>query len=95
MSRVNWRQRYENERDARIEAERRLEQRSAELRQANLDLASQADDLTDEIETTQQEFDAARSRAESLADQTQRIRADLVAANHATFRAERRLWYAL
>lgn len=95
MSRINWQKRFETEREARIRAEERLDLRSAELRQANLDLASQADDLTDEIETTQQEFNAVRSRAESLADQTQRIRADLVAANHATFRAERRLWDAL
>ena len=80
------------ERAARLEAERLLELKAAELYAANQELAKYADDLTDEIETAQKEFVAVKSKADTLETQTTLIRADLDAANQATVRAERRLW---
>ncbi len=83
--------RLSRERRARAEAERLLEAKAAELYEANLELARYADDLTEEIETTQQEYFAAKNQAQSLRDQTTRIKQDLKAANQATNRADRRL----
>lgn len=84
--------RLAREKRARLEAERLLEMKAAELYTANLELAKYADDLTDEIESTQLEYFAARSMAENLESQTTLIRQDLDAANKAVFTAERRLW---
>jgi len=87
-----FKQRLASERRARLQAERLLESKTAELYNANRELAIHADDLTTEIETTQQEFKAVKSKAESLESQTTQFRLDLDLANKATFRAERRLW---
>ncbi len=84
--------RLAREKRARQEAERLLEIKAAELFEANRELAKYADDLTDEIETTQKQVIEARDKADSLESQTSKIRADLDDANRAVFRAERRLW---
>ena len=95
MTPDHFEKRLKREGRARREAERLLELKAAELQKANLELASYADDLSQKVETAQQEWLAARIRAESLEGQTTQFRADLARANSATFRAERRLWNAL
>jgi len=87
--------RLDRERRARKEAERLLEEKSAELFRANQELARHADSLSAEIVTKSQEAATARSHALSLENQTKSVRADLDAANEAVSLAERRLWAAL
>ena len=83
---------FERERRARLEAERLLELKSRELYEANMELAKYADDLSDEIESTQIEFDAVKTKAVTLENQTTELGLELDKANMAVFRAERRLW---
>ena len=80
--------RLAREKRARAAAEQLLEQKAAELYEANQKLARHA-------ETLSQENREVRSKAEELKGQADRVRSDLERANLATFRAERRLWGAV
>ncbi|MEJ6714357.1 MAG: response regulator [Rhodobacterales bacterium] len=87
-----YQKKFERERRSRFEAERLLELKSRELYEANMELAKYADDLTDEIESTQIQFAAVKTKADTLENQTTELGLELDKANIAVFRAERRLW---
>lgn len=95
MTPEQYEKRIARERRARHQAEALLEQKAAELFAANQELAKYADDLTEEIETSQAEALAAHSKAATLESQSHQFRRDLDAAQNAVFRAERRLWDAI
>ena len=95
MTPAQYEQRLKREKTARQAAERLLEQKSAELFEANQELAQLADGLTEDFESARQDYFAEKSKAENLVSQTGQIQRDLVRANHATFQAERRLWGAV
>ncbi|WP_102110353.1 PAS domain-containing sensor histidine kinase, partial [Oceaniglobus roseus] len=84
-----------NERRARLAAERLLELRQTELREANRRLALHARALSTEIVETRDEVASIRSQSEQLHGEVTRTQADLARAEQAAALAETRLWAAL
>ncbi len=76
------------ERRARLAAERLLEQKHAELHEANRKLGHHARALSDEIVVT-------RARVQTALDENQRVKSDLTVANEKVEIAERRLWHSI
>jgi len=80
------------ERRARLAAERLLEQKQAELINANSKLGQHARALSDEIVEKRQEVQEVRSEAEALKGENTKARVELKEATHKAVIAERRLW---
>ena len=76
------------ERRARLAAERLLELKQAELFAANRKLGLHAEALSNEIVET-------RAEVETVRDENQRVKTDLIAANEKIEIAERRLWLSI
>ncbi|MDX1785366.1 MAG: response regulator [Roseovarius sp.] len=76
------------ERRARLAAERLLEQKQAELHEANRKLGHHARKLSDEIVVT-------RAKVQNALDENQRVKSDLTVANEKVEIAERRLWHSI
>ncbi len=76
------------ERRARLAAERLLDLKQAELSAANRKLGLHAEALSNEIVET-------RAEVETVRDENQRVKTDLVAANEKIEIAERRLWLSI
>jgi signal transduction histidine kinase/CheY-like chemotaxis protein len=76
------------ERRARLAAERRLEQKQAELHAANRKLGKHAMALSEEINETREEVRTVR-------DENERVKSDLTVANEKIQIAERRLWHSI
>ena len=83
------------ERRLRLAAERLLEQKQAELSEANQKLALHARALSDEIVETREEVAFVRTEAAHLKDQNAEVRQDLAEAHRKALLAERRMWDAL
>jgi signal transduction histidine kinase/DNA-binding response OmpR family regulator len=76
------------ERRARLAAERRLEQKQAELHAANRKLGKHAMALSEEINET-------RAEVRTVRDENERVKSDLTVANEKIQIAERRLWHSI
>ncbi len=76
------------ERRARLAAERRLEQKQAELQAANRKLGMHALALSEEINET-------RAVVQTVRDENERVKSDLSVANAKIEVAERRLWHSI
>ena len=76
------------ERRARLAAERKLEQKQAELHAANRKLGKHALALSEEIVET-------RAEVRTVRDENARVKSDLTAANEKIQVAERRLWHSI
>ena len=76
------------ERRARLAAERLLELKQSELFAANRKLGLHAEALSNEIVET-------RAEVETVRDENQRVKTDLIAANEKIEIAERRLWLSI
>ncbi|QIE46062.1 response regulator [Pseudohalocynthiibacter aestuariivivens] len=76
------------ERRSRLAAERLLEQKQAELHEANRKLGHHARKLSDEIVVT-------RAKVQTVQDENQRVKSDLTVANEKVEIAERRLWHSI
>ena len=84
-----------SERRARLAAERTLAQMKSELYAANQDLSVHARHLSSEIASTQEQVVSARSEAQELKAQYDRVQQNLATAESAITIAERRLWDSL
>lgn len=76
------------ERRARLAAERLLEQKQAELHEANRRLGTHARDLSSRITQTE-------AQVQLIRDENTRVKSDLSMANQKVMIAERRLWQAI
>lgn len=81
-------QKLAEERRARLAAERLLDLKQAELSAANRKLGLHAEALSNEIVET-------RAEVETVRDENQRVKTDLLAANEKIEIAERRLWLSI
>ncbi|WP_397541890.1 response regulator [Roseovarius salis] len=85
---MNLAEKLAQERRARLAAERRLEQKQAELHAANRKLGQHAMALSEEIVET-------RAEVRTVRDENERVKSDLTVANEKIQIAERRLWHSI